>query len=241
MDDVEHIRAGVEPVFWALLIGVWLFTVLTWALIRSSSGYGRLTRERYEKISNSIRDHRHGCASWTIESMPALNIMQAIRQLALWLILTFYIFRGALPSSGDGIFIATVALVFTAVLVFSAAEATFWFFGAFGWSFGLRIVEALLFFVALITAIVEITHIASPDSCTASVVLIIVLAIIFLHEIFVLLPRNYYFSSYRNHHPHHYYRDPNSLESSRASAALTSPLAVPLSASRASAAAFRTR
>jgi hypothetical protein len=252
MDDEEHIRAGVEPVFWALLIGVWLFTVLTWALIRASSGYGSLTMDGYMRVAKAIESYGTGCSSWTIESMPVLNVLQIIRQLSLWLALTFYIFRGALPSAGDGIFIATAALCFAGVVFFSVAEAAFWFFGAFGWTFGLRIIEALLFFVALITAIVELSHIASPDSCAASVALIIVLSIIFFHEVLVLLPRNYYFSRYRktrfadNHHnqQHHhhagYVRAANVLEGGRSVSSYAQPsqLGVSLSTSRASSAAF---
>jgi hypothetical protein len=183
---------------WAVLFSVFLLIVPNWGSIKTFGDSGFLSQRRYEDIEK---------ASSYILKMPYVLIgLQIVRNLALWITFTIYLLTSPTPNPppADGeeqtaffttIYIVNASLIFAGTVFHVLSEITLYHVGWFGTSFLFRVVEALTFTAALVTVIIELVCLPEDTQCGEEIALLIVLIVVFIHEIAILLPRSYMFWS----------------------------------------------
>lgn len=147
---------------------------------------GYWTQSQYESVTQRIKDR----TSLVLTSSWALMIFGLIFKLALWLAWFFYISVGAIPGF-ETLFITINSLIFAAVVIGVGADIGFWQVGWLGWSFFLRIIEALALTAAFIIEIIEMTQLTSIGWWNWF--LVILLGLVWVWVVFVGLPRAYYY------------------------------------------------
>jgi len=189
---------------WGVLFATFLLIVPIWGTIKTFQDQGRLSQQTYENVQNAFAA-AGGCGSFVLRSTGLLIGLQIVRNLALWITFTLYLLTSPtiVQQTEDdlvdpGLFFRTIyivnaALIFSGTVFHVLSEITFYDVGWFGTSFGLRILEALTFTAALVTVIVELVCLPEMTQCGEEIALLVVLAIIVVHNLLVLLPRNYYF------------------------------------------------
>lgn len=184
---------------WGALIGAFVLVVVLpfWTSVRAFRETAFGSEQRYNDAQAYIA--QQGCGGFILQSTGWLFGLQTVRNIGLTITWALYLATSpTTPDDPTSTFFCTTYILLNSLILSGAifhflTETFFWRLGWFATAFGLRIVEALVFIGALIVSAVELACLPADAHSGEEIALLIFLIIVVLHELFILVPRNWAF------------------------------------------------